>query len=480
MPQSEMLHVMRLLSYFFFFLMIRRPPRSTLFPYTRSSDLDFLDAEKHPPLHACPERSVQVRHRPQEELRAAFESEELERVEVEVRPLPVGQVDAPADRGPRHAPQRRRRKRALAQGAGEDEARAGAGRESLPDCACHTPAQVESVHLEEEAPAVIGGADGAAFERVDLQLGRDARAEHARLDEDVQLKGPARPQKSERQLLERLDALQLEARHGHVRHPDALVGEARQPEPAPERLELPLQLGLLEGVVLRAEIEPQAQGLERSAPDEDGLVESALVDVDRDLLALHARPHPGQPVAGPAQEDQQAGHHRARVGRRGLEPGGQLEHGAVHVLDQRHVAVKDERIGRGREQQEREEHQRSTRRTTKRSPDQVSSTAQTLLSTRPWARPYSRTTPSDKAVATPAVFLGQATHRPPLECSDLRSRGKSRASARRVWAKRTMTSASPRTRGTTPMVRAKSSGAPARRTRAPSLMPSFCGRGDPE
>src|SRR2546430_13448557 len=25
---------------FFFFLMIRRPPRSTLFPYTRSSDLD--------------------------------------------------------------------------------------------------------------------------------------------------------------------------------------------------------------------------------------------------------------------------------------------------------------------------------------------------------------------------------------------------------------------------------------------------------
>src|SRR5687768_17993527 len=28
------------LFYIFFFLMIRRPPRSTLFPYTRSSDLD--------------------------------------------------------------------------------------------------------------------------------------------------------------------------------------------------------------------------------------------------------------------------------------------------------------------------------------------------------------------------------------------------------------------------------------------------------
>ena len=27
---------------FFFFLMIRRPPRSTLFPYTRSSDLEGL------------------------------------------------------------------------------------------------------------------------------------------------------------------------------------------------------------------------------------------------------------------------------------------------------------------------------------------------------------------------------------------------------------------------------------------------------
>src|SRR5258707_4625494 len=32
-------HIQPLLSFYFFFLMIRRPPRSTLFPYTRSSDL---------------------------------------------------------------------------------------------------------------------------------------------------------------------------------------------------------------------------------------------------------------------------------------------------------------------------------------------------------------------------------------------------------------------------------------------------------
>src|SRR5690349_25107329 len=31
---------------FFFFLMIRRPPRSTLFPYTSSSDLDRLPLDR--------------------------------------------------------------------------------------------------------------------------------------------------------------------------------------------------------------------------------------------------------------------------------------------------------------------------------------------------------------------------------------------------------------------------------------------------
>src|SRR5256885_12461810 len=46
---------MRVISFvFFFFLMIRRPPRSTLFPYTRSSDLDGVA------LHA---RVARPRHR---------------------------------------------------------------------------------------------------------------------------------------------------------------------------------------------------------------------------------------------------------------------------------------------------------------------------------------------------------------------------------------------------------------------------------
>src|SRR5258708_14852083 len=38
------------MTFFFFFLMIRRPPRSTLFPYTRSSDL-MLQATDNLPLN---------------------------------------------------------------------------------------------------------------------------------------------------------------------------------------------------------------------------------------------------------------------------------------------------------------------------------------------------------------------------------------------------------------------------------------------
>src|SRR5437588_12082737 len=36
----------------FFFLMIRRPPRSTLFPYTTSSDLPVEQVDCLPPAHA--------------------------------------------------------------------------------------------------------------------------------------------------------------------------------------------------------------------------------------------------------------------------------------------------------------------------------------------------------------------------------------------------------------------------------------------
>src|SRR2546430_17500466 len=37
-------------SYLFFFLMIRRPPRSTLFPYTRSSDLGSRESIRQVPI----------------------------------------------------------------------------------------------------------------------------------------------------------------------------------------------------------------------------------------------------------------------------------------------------------------------------------------------------------------------------------------------------------------------------------------------
>src|SRR5438477_5235347 len=49
---------------------------------------------------------------------------------------------------------------------------------------------------------------------------------------------------------------------------------------------------------------------------------------------------------------------------------------------------------------------RSWRRMTKRRPDQVSSIAQTLLSTSPASRPTARITSSVKSVATPDAFFG--------------------------------------------------------------------------
>ena len=48
-------------------------------------------------------------------------------------------------------------------------------------------------------------------------------------------------------------------------------------------------------------------------------------------------------------------------------------------------------------------------------PDHVSSTAHTLLSTRPCASPTSRTMLSRRSVATPAVRFGHAIHNPPAE-----------------------------------------------------------------
>src|SRR5436190_8230858 len=51
-------HVFSLLLAHFFFLLIRRPPRSTLFPYRRSSDLEHLDDQRGAP----EERHVEARY----------------------------------------------------------------------------------------------------------------------------------------------------------------------------------------------------------------------------------------------------------------------------------------------------------------------------------------------------------------------------------------------------------------------------------
>src|SRR5208337_5224279 len=52
--------VTRLLSFVFFFLMIRRPPRSTLFPYTTL----FRSCRHRPVLRRAPRRSRRRRRRP--------------------------------------------------------------------------------------------------------------------------------------------------------------------------------------------------------------------------------------------------------------------------------------------------------------------------------------------------------------------------------------------------------------------------------
>src|SRR5438270_6800572 len=51
--------LLNLINYFFFFLMIRRPPRSTLFPYTRSSDL-FVNAYGIPGYNYILERATNL------------------------------------------------------------------------------------------------------------------------------------------------------------------------------------------------------------------------------------------------------------------------------------------------------------------------------------------------------------------------------------------------------------------------------------
>src|SRR5262249_18028249 len=131
---------------------------------------------------------------------------------------------------------------------------------------------------------------------------------------------------------------------------------------------------------------------------------------------------------------------------------------------------------------------RSRRRKTKRRPDQVSSMAQTLLSTRPEARPTSRTTSSVRSVGTPDARLGHATQSPPDVWSCPAALANSATRVSRELMKRRITSyvSAPNSEATlTPSgigASDASSEAGAERSarRASGFRPSFFDRGVPE
>src|SRR3569623_3708560 len=132
-------------------------------------------------------------------------------------------------------------------------------------------------------------------------------------------------------------------------------------------------------------------------------------------------------------------------------------------------------------------HQRSARRITRRSPDQVSSIAQTLLSTRPVGSATSRTTCSCTSVGSFDAAVGHAIHTPHAgairgrifaSCASNTARfvqnwittSSGALPAREVWSVAAV--------GNVPR---SNPGGPARiATRWPSLIPSFWIRGVPE
>src|SRR2546427_568356 len=127
---------------------------------------------------------------------------------------------------------------------------------------------------------------------------------------------------------------------------------------------------------------------------------------------------------------------------------------------------------------------RFSMRITKRSPDHVSSIAQTLLSTRPSGRPTSRSASSVRSLSTPELFLGQAIQSAPAGSSARASFAKWRSRSAREVVKKTTRSSGARTRlrtstrsGSCPSVRSNPSGAPTSASRAPSFTPSFFGSG---
>src|SRR5215813_12134274 len=126
---------------------------------------------------------------------------------------------------------------------------------------------------------------------------------------------------------------------------------------------------------------------------------------------------------------------------------------------------------------------------TRRSPDQTSSIAQTLLSTRPVGRATSRTTSSVMSVGTLAARFGQATHSPPAGAIRSRRLASRVSSSARQITKNTITSSGSlpdrsRRGGPTPgsplSLPATLGGPPRTATSSPGLMPSLRGNGVPE
>src|SRR5262249_52696549 len=111
------------------------------------------------------------------------------------------------------------------------------------------------------------------------------------------------------------------------------------------------------------------------------------------------------PAAGAAGGGAQGDLDEAEVAAEQAPPPRLLEEGAVGFVEEQDEAGPDAR--------RRHFFGRSFKRKTRRRADQVSSTAQTLLSTRPLARAMSRTMFSLRSVSTPEAFLGQQIQRAP-------------------------------------------------------------------
>ena len=158
--------------------------------------------------------------------------------------------------------------------------------------------------------------------------------------------------------LDGIDLVELHPWRAHAGDGDDLVRELAEAEAFGHRAELPLQVRLVEDVVLDVQVEPEPQRLECASPEEDHLVEPSLVDVDDDLFSLRTSAHGGKCVSSPVQEAGELSRHQARVRRRCRHVGRQIERAAVDVLEQRHVAVEHQQ----RREQQGGEHSAAVRK----------------------------------------------------------------------------------------------------------------------